>query len=85
MANITFTYEKSKATFGISSSLSEMPASIKPYPLVLHAWTDCDTTSAIHSKGKTSLTKKLETSQHLRSLMDFLRDRNTDQTEDGDA
>ena len=30
MANITFTSKKSKATFDISSSLSEMHANIKP-------------------------------------------------------
>ena len=73
MANITFTSEKSKATFDISSSLLEMPANIKPYLLVLQAWTSCDTT------------KELETSQHLRNLMDVLRDRNANQTEVGDA
>ena len=53
--------------------------------LVLHAWTSCDKTSAIHSKRKTLLTKKLETSQHLRSLMDVLIDRNADQAKVGDA
>ena len=57
MANITFTSEKSKATFDITSSLSEMPATIKSYLLVLHAWTGCDTNFAIHSNRKTSLTK----------------------------
>ena len=62
-----------------------MPANIKPYLLVLHAWTGCDTTSAIHSKEKNSLTKKLETSWHLRSLMDVLSVRNADQAEVGDA
>ena len=37
MANITFTSEKSKATTDICSSLSEMPANIKLYILVLRA------------------------------------------------
>ena len=60
MANIKFTSEKSKTTFDISSSFLEMPANIKSYLLVLHAWSGCDTTSAIHSKGKTSLTKKFQ-------------------------
>ena len=50
MANITFTSEKSKATFDISSSLLEMPANIKPYLLVLHKWASCDTTSAIRKE-----------------------------------
>ena len=39
MANIEFISERSVATFDVSS-LS--------YPLVLHAWTGCDTTSVIH-------------------------------------
>ena len=85
MANITFTSEKSKTTFDISSSLLEKPANIKPYLLVLQAWIGCDTISAIHSKYKTSLTKKLEISQPLRSLMGVLSDRNADQAEFCDA
>ena len=85
MADVTFTSERSKATFDIKSSLSDQSHLIKPYPQVLHACTDCDTTSAIHSKGKTSLLKKLETSKHLRDLMDVLGDKNADQVEVGDA
>ena len=85
MVNIAFTSDKSKATFDISFSISEMPDNIKPYLLVLHAWTSCDTTSAIHSKGKTSLTKKLETSQHHRGLIDVLSDRNARQAEVSDG
>ena len=80
MADITFTFERSKATFSIKSSLSKQSDVIKPYLLVLHAWTGCDTTSATHSKGKTSLLKKLEASPHLRNLMDVLSDTNADQT-----
>ena len=79
MANIKFSSEKSKATFDISSSLSEIPTNIKPYLPVPHARTSCDTISAVHSKGNTTLKKRLETSQHLRSLMDVLSDRNVDQ------
>ncbi|KAG1693168.1 Prolyl 4-hydroxylase subunit alpha-2 [Nymphon striatum] len=85
MEEITFTSERSKATFNITSSLLKIPAQIKSYLLVLHAWTGCDTTSAIHSKGKNSLLRKLKTSQHLRSLMDILSDKNADQVEVGAA
>ena len=85
MADVTFTSERSKATFDIKSSLSDQSHLTKPYLLVVHAWTGCDTTSAIHSKGKTSLLKKLETSKHLRDLMDVLSDKNADQVEVGDA
>ena len=77
MVDITFTSEKSKAIFDISSSLLEMPANIKQYLLVLHTWIGCD--------SKSSLTKKLETSQHLRSLMGALSGRNADQAEVGDV
>lgn len=57
---------------------------IKPHHC-LHAWTGCDTTSAIHTKGKNSILKKLETSQHLRSLMDVLGDKNCDQVQVSEA
>ena len=62
-----------------------MSANIRLYLLVIHAWTGCDKTSSIHSKGKNSLTKKLETSQHLRSLMDVLSNRYAGQAEVSDA
>ncbi|KAG1679337.1 hypothetical protein GQR58_012921 [Nymphon striatum] len=68
-----------------ASPTNLIPAQIKSYLLVLHAWTGCDTTSAIHSKGKNSLLRKLKTSQHLRSLMDILSDKNADQVEVGAA
>ena len=79
MADVTFISERSKATFDIKSSLSEQSHLLKPYLLVLHTCTGCDTTSAIHSKGKTSVLKKLAASQHLRNLMDILSDKNTNQ------
>ena len=79
MAYLAFTSERSKATFYIKSSLSEQSHLLIPYLMVLHAWTGCDTTSIIYSKGKTSLLKKLEESQHLRNLMDVLGDKNADQ------
>ena len=65
MANVKFTSEKSKATFDISSSLLEMPAK---HQTICSGFACMDwlcTTSAIHSKEKNSLTKKLKTSQHL--------------------
>ena len=74
MADVTFISKRSKATFDIKSSLSEQSHLLKPYLLVLHTWTSCDTMPAIHSKGKTSELKKLEASQHLRNLMDILGD-----------
>ena len=66
MNDVTFTSERSKATFDINSFLSEQSHVIKPYLLVLNLWTGCDTTFGIHSKEKTPLLKKLETSQHAR-------------------
>ena len=65
MAKVTLTSEKSKATFDISSSLLEMPAK---HQTICSGFACMDwlcTTSAIHSKEKNSLTKKLKTSQHL--------------------
>ena len=80
-----FISARSKETFDIKSSLSEQSHILKPYLLVLHTCTGCDTTSAIHSKGKTSLLKKLEASQHLRNLMDVLGDKNADQVDVSEA
>ena len=38
MTNTTFTSEKSKATFDISSLLSEMPDNINPYSGFIRLW-----------------------------------------------
>ena len=85
MADITITSERTKATFGIKSSINSHSSLLKQYLLVLHSWTGCDTTSAIHMKGKTSLLKKIETSLHVCQMLDILRDPNADQLEVGVA
>jgi len=83
MADVTFT--SSKSTFDIKVFMMNHSPFIKTYLLVLHAWSGCDTTSAIHSKGKLSLMKKIETSPRIRQLLDTLRDKNADQFEVGEA
>ena len=45
----------------------------------------CDTTSAIHMKGKTSLLKKIETSPKIRQMFGTLKDANAVQLEVGVA
>jgi len=85
MTDITISTEKTKATYDIRLSSKGFSAIIKPYLLALHAWTGCDTTSAIHMKGKTSLIKKIETSLAVRKLLDVIRDPNSDQHEVGTA
>ena len=84
MEDITLTSEKSNTTFSIKGSLEALKE-IKSYLLVLHAWTGCDTTSAIHSKGKTSLLKKIETSDSLKSLFDILKSKYSDQADISEA
>ena len=76
---------KMKASFSIKSSINSHSSLLKSYLLVLHSWTGCDTTSAIHMKGKTSLIKKIETSLQVRQMLDTLRDPNADQLEVGAA
>lgn len=82
---MAFSSEKTKATFDIKSSSNSYAKTIKPYLHALHALTGCDTTSAIHMKGKTSLLEKIETFLHVRQLLDTIRDPNSDQHEVGIA
>ena len=85
MADITITFDRTKASFSIKSSINNHSSLLKPYLLVLHSWAGCDTMSAIHMKGKTSLIKKIETSLQVRQMLDTLRDPNADQLEVGAA
>ena len=85
MADIKITSERTKATFSIKSSINSHSTLLKPHLLVLHSWTGCDTRSAIHMKGKTSLLKKIEMSLQVRQMLDTLRDPNADQLEVGVA
>ena len=78
MADITVTFKRTKASFSIKSSINSHSSLLKPYFLVLHSSNGCDTMSAIHMKGKTSLLKKIETSLQVRQL-GTLRDLNADQ------
>ena len=79
MADIKITSERTKTTSSIKSSINSHLTLLKPYLLVLHSWTGCDTTSAIHMKGKTSLLKKIEMSLQVRQVLDTFRDPNADQ------
>ena len=47
---------------------------MKHHVLFLHAWTGCDTTSAIFGQGKTSLVKKLQSSREMQKLSDIICD-----------
>ena len=84
MADVTITSEKSKTTFSIRGSLEPL-MTIKPYLLVVHAWTGCDTTSAVYLKGKISFLKKIEASVHLRNLLDVLKRKDSDQFDISEA
>ena len=85
MADITVTFERTKASFSIKSSINSHSSLLKPYLLVLHSSNGCDTMSAIHMKGKTSLLKKIETSLQVCQMLDTLRDPNADQLDVGAA
>ena len=51
-----------------------MKDGLQSYIMVLHAFTGCDTTSAIHTKGKISLMKKILTSTTVRAVMEVIKD-----------
>ena len=64
MTDITIAFQRTKASkaFSITSSINSHSGLLNPYLFVLHAWSGCNTMSAIHMKGKTSLLKNIETS-----------------------
>ena len=63
----------------------------RPFKLIktisshIHAWSGYDTTSAIHSNGRTLFVKKIDMSLQVRHKLNTLRDPNTDQLEVGVA
>ena len=66
---ITFTSERSKKTWSIRDAVGGLKHELQPYITVLHAFTGCDTTSAIRTKGKTSFLKKILSSDKVRDAM----------------
>jgi len=72
MADITFTSERTKETYSIKLSLSDINPVVKNYLLVIHV-------------GKISLLKKLEASNQLQKMLTILEDVNADQIKVAEA
>ena len=85
MSDIYFCTEKSKKTWSIRDIIRTVGPLVKHHILFLHAWTGCDTTSAIFGQGKTSLLKKLESSKELQRLSDIISDPWTTQDQGAEA
>ena len=47
---------------------------VKQHILFLHTFTGCDTTSAIHGQGKTSLLKKIKSPKELQRCAETISD-----------
>ena len=71
MADIYFCSDKSRKAWNIRDIIKPL---VKHHVLFLHAWTACDTTSAIFGQGKTSLVKKLQSSREMQKLSDIICD-----------
>ena len=74
MADIYFSSEKACKTWSIRDIVKHIGPILKHHILFLHAWLCCDTTSAIFEHGKTSLSKKLQSSEKLQALSDQISD-----------
>lgn len=65
MSNMTRQKDQARSCYSISEITNQ------PYLLFAHAFTGCDTTSAIHRFGKTAIFKRLENSKDLREIADM--------------
>jgi len=69
----------------IEKALSKTNNTIKPYLLLIHAFGGCDTTSAIHNKGKSAILNLIQTSKEARDLGDVFMDPASSQLQIGQA
>lgn len=60
--------------FCIKSTKKALEPAVAENLLAIHAWTGCDTTSAIFNIGKTSILKKIITSKELQSACQVMAD-----------
>ena len=66
--DIYFRSEKASKTWSIRDIDQTISPVARENILFLHAWSGCDTTSAIYDQGKASLTKKIQSSKLLQAL-----------------
>ena len=72
LSNMTRQKDQACNCYSISEIVSQdRLKSVLSYLLFAHAFTGCDTTSAIHKFGKNTIFRKLESSKPLRSIGDI--------------
>ena len=73
MFEIYFLQERGKKCWNIKQIQPKI-TSIKEHLLFVHAWSGCDTTSAIYGKGKPSFLKMVKKSEDLQSVSEKMSD-----------
>ena len=71
--------------FDVKEASSLLDMSLKQGLLFIHAFSGCDTTSAIHDKGKNSLMKLMEKSDEAKSIAKVFMSHNVEQENIGKA
>ena len=82
--DVFFKSEKAMKTWSVSDVVEQLGC-LKCHVLFLHAWTGCDSTSAIFGHGKTSLINNMRNSQELQELSQTMSDYWADQEAVGRA
>ena len=72
MSDIIFNSKKSQTAWGIKNACFNLEN--KEHLLFVHAWSGCDTVSAIFGKGKVSFLKLLDQSDELKDLSTSISD-----------
>ena len=74
MKNVYFRSDKASKTWNVRDIVRHLSPVLKEHILFIHAWSGCDTTSAIFGQGKTSFCKKMKTSAKLQALSKRISD-----------
>ena len=70
LTDMTKKKKQQREYYNVKDVIDKFYADVVDYLLFAHAFTGCDTTSAIHMFGKTSIFRKLSASSALRSIAD---------------
>ena len=85
MSDIIFKSEAAKKSWSIDKIIASIGSIVQKHILFLHAWTGCDTTSAIFGHGKTSLLKKIKQHKYLQQLSAIISDKDASKEDVMDA
>ena len=86
LSNMTRQKDQARNCYSISDIVNQGAfKTVLSYILFAHAFTGCDTTSAIHKFGKTAIFKKLDNSKQLRNIADIFYKDNQNPEQIGSA